>query len=581
MEITNIYNPMSRIHIKLPYGISNFEKLVTENYYYVDRTSYIEKIERASEPYIFFLRPRRFGKSLFVSMLKYYYGLEFEDKFEDLFGKYYIGKNPTPKANRFAILYFEFSRIETSTPEKTFAGFLSNVREGVSRFLRTYTDLNTELKKEVLSKTSPHEVLKALFELYDKNNIYILIDEYDHFANEILAFNFEHFSDFVSRNGFVRKFYETIKEATASGIVDRFFATGVTPITLDSLTSGFNIAANLSTHHYFHDMMGFVAEDVKILLSLIAPKLKEHEPVLENLKKWYNGYCFSETVDTKLYNPDMVLYFFKEFAYQNRYPRKLIDINIASDYGKIRRLFNLGTMEHNEFILTTLIKTGRVNGILTEQFSFEKEFTRDDFVSLLFYIGFVTLKDKGVARLEFSVPNYVIKGLYWDFFMDSIKERHHFETNDVSDKLEDMAQNNKVAPFVSLIEHALETLSNRDFIQFDEKYIKALFVGFASLSNLYFIKSEVEIEQKYPDIMFLYRPPFFPNYQFLIELKYLKKTDRKKLEQIRRNAIKQLKTYLSFDELKSLKHLKSWLIVFVGEKAAVVEEVLSHPPKIT
>jgi uncharacterized protein YjgD (DUF1641 family) len=562
--------------IKLPYGVSNFEKLITENNYYVDRTSYIEKLEFANEPYVFFLRPRRFGKSLFVSMLRYYYGLECADQFSELFGKYYIGKNPTPKANSFAILYFEFSRIDTTTTKTTFEGFLRNVHQGVHLFLETYTTFSKTDKSQILKQLSPDSMLVKLFELYNNKNIYIIIDEYDHFANEILAFNFDHFSNFVSRNGFVRKFYETLKEATATGIVDRFFATGVTPITLDSLTSGFNIAANLSTHHYYHEMMGFTEPEVKQLQSLIAPKLnrKENEQVLNNLRKWYDGYIFSETVKIHLYNPNMVLYFLKEFAYKNTYPRDLIDTNVASDYGKIRRLFNLGSIERNSIILEELMELGTVTGLLTKQFSFEKEFTKNDFISMLFYLGFVTLKDRGFARLKFSVPNYVVKELYWEFFMASLKERHqlNFETDNVSDKLEEMAQYNKVAPFVSLIEKALETLSNRDFTLFDEKYIKALFVGFASLSNLYFIKSEPEFEQKYPDIMFLYRPPFFPNYQFLFELKYLKKKDRNKLEQIRKEAKNQIKGYLDFEEVKQLEHLKSWVIVFVGEKAEVVEE---------
>jgi len=561
---------------KLPYGISNFKKLITENNYYVDRTSYIEKLELANEPYVFFLRPRRFGKSLFISMLRYYYGIEFADQFPELFSKYYIGQNPTPKANSFAILYFEFSRIDTTSTKTTFEGFLRNVHQGVYRFLETYTTFSKTEKNHILQQRSPDSMLVKLFELYNNKNIYILIDEYDHFANEILAFNFDHFSDFVSRNGFVRKFYETIKEATASGIVDRFFATGVTPITLDSLTSGFNIAADLSTHHYYHEMMGFTEPDVKQLQSVVAQKLnqKESKQVINNLRKWYDGYIFSETVETHLYNPDMVLYFLKEFAYKNTYPRDLIDTNIASDYGKIRRLFNLGTIERNHIILEELIETGVVEGLLTKQFSFEKEFTEDDFISLLFYLGFVTIKKADISLFEFSVPNYVIKGLYWEFFIASNKERYHleFETVDVRKKLKQMAQYNKVAPFVSLIEKALETLSNRDFVSFDEKYIKALFVGFASLSNLYFIRSEPEVERKYPDIMFLYRPPFFPNYQFLFELKYLKKTERSKLEQRCKEAKSQVRAYLDFEEVKQLEHLRSWVVVFVGERAEVVEE---------
>jgi hypothetical protein len=563
--------------IRLPYGISHFKKIVTENYYYADHTSYIEKLEYASEPYIFFLRPRRFGKSLFVSMLWHYYGLEFSDQFNELFSKYYIGKNPTPKANSYAVLYFEFSRIDTSTKESTFDGFLSNVKLGVKSFLNRYTELDQVEKQEILSFSYPSEILKVLFDVCENQSIYVLIDEYDHFANEILAFNFDHFSEFVSRNGFVRKFYEAIKEATGRGIVDRIFATGVTPITLDSLTSGFNIAANFSTHYYFHEMMGFTDTEVETLLQQVTHKenSKQQAHVLANLKKWYDGYLFSPDAKNHLYNPDMVLYFLKEFSYINTYPRNIIDVNIASDYGKIRNLFSLGTKQHHKIVLDGLIENGVIEGILTAQFSFEKEFTSDDFISLLFYLGLVSLKEAALSRLRFCFPNYVIKELYLEFFIESLKQQYEldFEVNDVRDKLEIMAQNNEVVPFINLIENALDSLSNRDFISFDEKYIKALFVGFASLSNLYFIKSEPEVEQKYPDIMFLYRPPFFPNYQFLIELKYLKKTQANKLQQTTKDAKNQLKDYLEFEEIKNLENLKSWLIVFVGKKAEVIEEI--------
>ncbi|MCK5522292.1 MAG: AAA family ATPase [Thiomargarita sp.] len=562
--------------IKLPYGISNFSQLMSENYYYVDHTAYIEKLEEANEPYIFFLRPRRFGKSLFVSMLWHYYGLEFAEQFAPLFGHCYIGEHPTPKANSYAVLYFEFSRIDTTTRESTFEGFLRNVVSGVHRFLETYTTLSKNDKKQILRQKSPESVLVKLFESDHESKIYILIDEYDHFANEIMAFNFDHFSDFVSRNGFVRKFYEAIKEATGRGIVTRFFATGVTPITLDSLTSGFNIAANLTTHFYFHEMMGFTESETSTLLKETAPQFSKHQRVLADMKKWYNGYLFAPDADSRLYNPDMVLYFLKEFAYKNTYPRTLIDINIASDYGKIRRLFRLGSREHYQAVLEELIETGCVEALLTQQFSFEKPFDQDDFISLLFYLGLITIRgNDNIAQLKFSFPNYVIKELYWAFFLESVKEQYQldFETTEVRKKMTQLAQDNNIKPFVSLTEKALTTLSNRDFISFDEKYVKALFVGFASLSNLYFIKSEPEMEQKYPDILFLYRQPYAPNYQFLFELKYLKKKQRQKLNGVRKDAINQIKGYKQFPEIQQLENLKSWVIIFVGEKAMVVEEV--------
>jgi len=408
--------------IKLPYGISHFNKLVSENYYYVDRTAYIEKLEQANEPYVFFLRPRRFGKSLFVSILSHYYGLEFVDQFSQLFGQYYIGQHPTPKANSYAVLRFEFSRIDTTSRESTFEGFLGNVLTGVHKFLETYTTFSKNEKEQILNQKSPERVLVKLFDFYQEQNIYILIDEYDHFANEILAFNFEHFSEFVSRNGFVRKFYEAIKEATGRGIVDRFFATGAIPITLNSLTSGFNIAANFSTHYYFHEMMGFTQGEVDTLLKQIAPQLNysEQKKVLENLKEWYKGYLFSPEAEARLYNPDMILYFLKEFAYKNTYPRTLIDVNIASDYSnKIRRFFNLGKTQSHQTLFSQLIQMGKVEGLLTQAFSFEKTFDQDDLISLLFYLGLVTIRDVNLVEFQFSFPNYAIKELYWACFIES------------------------------------------------------------------------------------------------------------------------------------------------------------------
>jgi len=223
---------MNAKRIKLPYGISNFERLVRDKYYYIDKTKYIEQLEENPEPYIFFLRPRRFGKSLLVSQLRYYYGLEHKDQFDHIFGNYYIGKHPTPGANKYHVLHFEFSRIDTSSEDSTFHGFLENVKDGIVEFITQYGHITDSERINILSSKKPNTMLMKLFRAYRKSNIYVIIDEYDHFANEILAFNFDTFNSFVSENGFVRKFYETIKAATSDGIVDYFFGTGVTPITL-------------------------------------------------------------------------------------------------------------------------------------------------------------------------------------------------------------------------------------------------------------------------------------------------------------------------------------------------------------
>ncbi|OQY10180.1 MAG: 9-O-acetyl-N-acetylneuraminate esterase, partial [Fusobacteriia bacterium 4572_132] len=223
---------------KIPYGISNFEKLIKENYYFIDKTKYIEILENLNEQYLIYLRPRRFGKSLFVSMLEYYYGIEYKDN--NLFNELYIGKKPTQKRNSYYILKFNFSGINTNTDEKTRKGFNNNIIESIKNFIFNYELDEYKIKEN----HEASDILRTFFSYVRKKikgKIYVLIDEYDHFANEILGFNYEFFKKSVAQNGFVRKFYEELKNETGSGLVDRIFITGVTPITLDSLTSGFNI----------------------------------------------------------------------------------------------------------------------------------------------------------------------------------------------------------------------------------------------------------------------------------------------------------------------------------------------------
>ena len=560
--------------MKLPYGISNFARLIEDGYFYVDKTRYIEQLENEPAPYIFFLRPRRFGKTLFVSMLRYYYGLEHQEQFDSLFGKYYIGAHPTSRAHSYHVLKFDFSRIGTSTPETTQSGFQQNVLIGVKDFEKRYDGMS----QDYTGYENPSDALKEFFVTHREKKIYLLIDEYDHFANEILSFHFKHFSEMVSRSGFVRKFYETIKAATGDGIVDRMFVTGVTPITLDSLTSGFNIARNLSLLGSYNEMMGFRQTEVKQLIEQTGLETSNslNNP-LADIRQWYNGYLFHEESQNRIYNPDMVLYFLTEFFRDQKYqyPKHLIDTNIACDYGKIRLLFQLRAPGQNYQVIHQLIHDGGVTSQLTEQFSFEREFTRQDFISLLFYTGFISIEKAQLNNLHFSIPNFVIKGLYWEFFLQWVKEQNAltFEVTDVRQLVLKLAQENQLQPFLDLIEKALQTLSNRDFIQFDEKYVKVLFVAFASLANLYYIRSEQETEQKYVDVLFLHRPPYFPNYQFAFELKYLKKSESAQLETTVQTATIQLQGYLQSEALQRLDNLKAYVIVFVGPEVRAVEAV--------
>ncbi|MCB0126574.1 MAG: AAA family ATPase, partial [Caldilineaceae bacterium] len=281
--------------------------MAREGFYFVDRTPYIAELEQLAEPYLFFLRPRRFGKSLFISMLQCYYGLEYAEDFAELFGKYAIGQQPTPKANRYLVLKLDFSQINTRTPESTFNGFLENVKQGVSLFLGTYRDFYTDEDADyIFAAEEPSIVISRLFartKIHQANDrfeqqIYVLIDEYDHFANELVAFRIEEFKASVSRNGYVRKFYEAIKTATGNAVVDRIFITGVSPLTLDSLTSGFNIGKHLSLDLQFHNMMGFTEQEVLTILTGVGAAEAELSTIISDIRQWYNGYLFNGKAQT-------------------------------------------------------------------------------------------------------------------------------------------------------------------------------------------------------------------------------------------------------------------------------------------
>ncbi|OQY27441.1 MAG: hypothetical protein B6244_10745 [Candidatus Cloacimonetes bacterium 4572_55] len=564
--------------IKLPYGISNFEKLINDGYYFVDKTLYINELENLNESYIIFLRPRRFGKSLFVSMLSYYYDVARKEKFTHLFGKFAIGKQPTKKANKYLILNFDFSQIDTQTKETAFTDFRKNVLIGVKKFCLQY-ELTYEYFENI---DKPANIIKTLFvsiqETKLRHKIYILIDEYDHFANEMLSSDPNAFSDIVSRTGFVRKFYESIKYGTYDGIVDRMFVTGVTPITLDSMTSGFNIAQNDTLDEDLNAMMGFTESETRRLLQTTCRDYPgDIDDLFKMMKDYYNGYCFNQNSSERIFNPDMALYFLNHLTKGHKYriPKQLIDTNISSDYSKIARLFQLGNLELNLETLNELIIEKNISAQLTAEFSLQKEFDRDDFISLLFYMGIITIKQAALARINFCVPNYVVTQLYLKYFARVIEDRHQIKlkTDTISSALEAMALHNNLAPFIKVVEELLKVLSFQDFKRFDEKYIKVAIVSYLSLTNLYFIKSEYELGGGYVDLLLLTRPPVIPNYQFAIELKYMKKSEGNQLSKRKRAAITQLKGYLATKEARSMSNLRGYTLIFVGDECRVCEAV--------
>ncbi len=413
---------------KIPYGISNFAEIPKRDYFFVDKTPYLAKLEDLGEKYIFFLRPRRFGKSLWISILQHYYGVQYKDRFTDLFGRYYIGKNPTENANAYLILRFDFSGIDTSTADKTYKGFLRKVKSGVSGFLGLYSPYFTiEERTKILENDNPEGVMSALFDVLTlanpENLIYLLIDEYDHFANELLALNLKHFREIMGRNGWVRKFYETIKTATGEGVVGRLFVTGVSPATLDSMTSGFNISSSLTRDPNFHEMLGFREDEVEMLLKNIEIPAEKMAETLAEMRVWYDGFKMTIKAKRHIYNSDMVLFFAKEYLSEGEFPTKMLDDNIATDYGKIRAIFQIEHQEHKRVgILKELVETGSIISPIVSRFNFEMDFEQQDFISLLFYMGMLSIESEEFGRSQLKMPNYVMKELYYQYFYQLLRE---------------------------------------------------------------------------------------------------------------------------------------------------------------
>ena len=284
---------------KLPYGISNYEKIIEENYEYIDKTQYIEKLENLSEPNIMFLRPRKFGKTLFTSVMENYYDVKKADKFEKLFGDAYIGKNPTPNKNSYNILRFNFSGIDTSTVETTIQGFKNKVANSINLFINYY-NMEFYVNYEQEAEEILDSLLKAFLIQKQEEKIYVIIDEYDHFANELLGFYPEEFKNLVSKNGKIRKWYEVLKQGTET-VVDRIFITGVAPITLDSLTSGFNIGTDITRDERFNEMMGFTQEELIKLLNEQEISKEEQEKIIPIMKENYDGYKFTLRGKERIY----------------------------------------------------------------------------------------------------------------------------------------------------------------------------------------------------------------------------------------------------------------------------------------
>ena len=574
---------------RIPYGMQNFEDVIKEDCYYVDKTPFIEDIED-SNMYFFFLRPRRFGKSLTISMLENYYDINKKDKFDEIFGKLYIGENPTPEHNSYLIIHLNFAII---------VGDLNDYKHGMDNYCRTqfnyfvdvYSHLLPEGTKEGLNQQE--DAVNQLNYLCTQSKksgqkIYLFIDEYDHFTNQILAHK-EHEQRYriqTHGEGYLRKFFDTIKGA-AGDTLARVFVTGVSPVTMDDLTSGFNIGTNYSLAPEFNEMTGFTEDEVRDMLgyySSVLPFNHSVDKLIKVMKPWYDNYCFAEEEygKTTMYNSVMVLNFLDKYI-RNNYdiPKNMIESNVRIDYDKVRMLIRHDKeFTHDASIIQQLVTQGFVTGKLVENFPAERINDPDNFLSLLFYFGMVTIDGTYQGNTRFVVPNEVVRDQMYTYLLDTYKENDlTFEQYDKTQLESKLAYEGAFKPYFAYIADCLKRFSSQRDKQKGEAYVHGFTLAMTSQCKFYRPISELDNDGGYADIFLLPLCDIYKDIEdsYIVELKYCKPgTSDEQLNHLFEEASAQIRRYANSDIVhKSVKTTKlhQLVVIYRGAEMAMCEEV--------
>lgn len=582
---------------QVPYGVADFATVIEQNLYYVDKTMFIPELEKQPRN-LFFIRPRRFGKSIFLSMLYSYYDCTQSHKFQSLFGNLWIGQHPTPLQGKYQVLFLDFSQI-TGNIDKLETKFNSYLSINLDAFVRQYSEYYQAEMEEILAQEDFEEKMELIFKAAKAHqyHLYLIIDEYDNFTNVILNERGENVYHAITHaDGFYRDVFKKFK-----GNFERIFMMGVSPVTLDDVTSGFNIGWNISIKPEFDEMLGFSTTDVVEMFTYYKehgsiPADSDIDAIVNDMKPWYDNYCFAEEAlkkKTRMFNCDMVLYYLRNYMDNGCSPRQMIDPNTRTDYGKMKKLLQFDKLDgERKGIIRKIAEEEQIVTQLYESFSAYQIPKAEIFPSLLFYYGMLTIKGTRGSKLILGIPNNNVRKQYYGYLEEEYQAKAYVDVNQLTDYYYDMAYDGKWEEGLRFMADAYAKVSSvRDGIE-AERNLQGFFMAYLNLNDYYITAPELELNHGYCDFFLL---PDLTHYasqhSYILELKVLSKKDfsaivegeftedgkpMTKVEKQWREAVEQIHRYAEAPRVEALRQgTKLHLIImqFEGWELKRMEEV--------
>lgn len=582
---------------QVPYGVADFATVIEQNLYYVDKTMFIPELEKQPRN-LFFIRPRRFGKSIFLSMLYSYYDCTQSHKFQSLFGNLWIGQHPTPLQGKYQVLFLDFSQI-TGNIDKLGTKFNSYLSINLDAFVRQYSEYYQAEMEEILAQEDFEEKMELIFKAAKAHqyHLYLIIDEYDNFTNVILNERGENVYHAITHaDGFYRDVFKKFK-----GNFERIFMMGVSPVTLDDVTSGFNIGWNISIKPEFDEMLGFSTTDVVEMFTYYKehgsiPVDSDIDAIVNDMKPWYDNYCFAEEAlkkKTRMFNCDMVLYYLRNYMDNGCSPRQMIDPNTRTDYGKMKKLLQFDKLDgERKGIIRKIAEEEQIVTQLYESFSAYQIPKAEIFPSLLFYYGMLTIKGTRGSKLILGIPNNNVRKQYYGYLEEEYQAKAYVDVNQLTDYYYDMAYDGKWKEGLRFMADAYAKVSSvRDGIE-AERNLQGFFMAYLNLNDYYITAPELELNHGYCDFFLL---PDLTHYasqhSYILELKVLSKKDfsaivegeftedgkpMTKAEKQWREALDQIHQYAEAPRVEALRQgTKLHLIImqFEGWELKRMEEV--------